>query len=705
MRFINTKRFSPVALGIDMPLDGDLFYFQPSEIPDNLKEKERFFKIHQIDIDQIWWNDQLQKCMDGIYIENAVEKGGDAIIDGRDAIWNDTDEPMPYVNPNFNKKVIISPHSVYLNDADIEFTNRTVYITGRHYFYLNFWKIMGKVKGQKQKDYINPRFIDMDYLKFARIRMMYEQSKDNTEAKARQLGFSETSGGGLLGYNYSFLRSSENVIVAGNDEDMHNLFIKTRDGLSNLKNTQFYKETTTDSIQKHRLISKWYRSKLLGFTAGSSDQVLSRLSPTIVVYEEVGKWEKGLVKRVIKYVEPSIQAENERTGFQYFIGTGGDMLGGAADLETMHYKSHHEKFLRFRNKFEREKLSKDQYSGWFSAKSWFRVVDNDGNSQWAKGIESVNKEISLETDAAAKHLSITQNALYAQEAFMMSIAGFFGEHKINLLNARLSQIRLHKDLQIEKHGILKWKDPKNPFDGVIFVERSKEESFITIVEEPILDQEDVVYRGLYEAGIDSYDQDESKTTTSKGALVIRKKFLNNNTTYNTDIALLLERPETKQGGKNKFYEHCAMAGIWCGHVEMMIEHTKVLIIEWLISNGFENLIAMRPRFAFAAQVNKSNAMNRYGVDGSMKPNVMAIMSNDLSDEFIANMYITEQIKAFAAYQYSPNYNCDITVASAHAAIAAKENDMVVAYSLSERELEKKFTPTVYKRVNGRISTR
>jgi len=214
MRFIDTDRFRPVATGLDLPLDGDLYHFHPNEIPDNAREKEKFFKNHNIDIDEYWWNEQHNRCIDGFYVENAVEKGGDAIVDGRDAIWNDTDKPIKHWNPNFDKEITISPNSVYLNDADIEFTNRTVYITGRHYFYMNFWKIMGKVKGKKAKDYINPRFLDMDYLKFARIRMMIEQSKDNSEAKARQKGFSETSAGGILGYNFSFVRSSENVIMS-----------------------------------------------------------------------------------------------------------------------------------------------------------------------------------------------------------------------------------------------------------------------------------------------------------------------------------------------------------------------------------------------------------------------------------------------------------------------------------------------------------
>jgi len=87
----------------------------------------------------------------------------------------------------------------------------------------------------------------------------------------------------------------------------------------------------------------------------------------------------------------------------------------------------------------------------------------------------------------------------------------------------------------------------------------------------------------------------------------------------------------------------------------------------------------------------------------MKPHVMAIMSKDLTEEFISTMFITKQIKALAAYQYNRNYNCDITVASAHAAVGAKENAFKVAYSGSERKKERSFKPTIYKRVGDQIS--
>jgi len=1076
MKFVNTHRFSPVATKVDMPFETDLFYHDVNDIPDNEKQLKTFLKDNGIVNDKEWWYEQYRRVQEGFIIEDAIVKGGNAIVDGRDAIWNETTKPMEFYNDNFDIPIIIPPETVYLNDVDIFAPQGSLAITGRHYFYLNFFKMYNDDPETGRKDILPPDFTDLDYLKFGRIRLQERWGKDNTELKARQLGYSKSSAGGILGYNYLFVRASNNVIVAGNDEDADELFATAVDGIELVKNTQFYKAFSINSKTKHRLVAKYYKSRITAYTAGSgNDQVLSRLVPYWVVYEEVGKWAKGLVESVRMFVEPSIVTKGRRYGYQTFIGcvckgtkvyqndgskvniesleklngiigyssegyfkdkvinynppqkkqcfriktrygreiecsfdhpffmtsknifyakremingkrknikrmkrliwkeakdlqvgdyltlsslsgmfgnksmwnprvvgqligdgsygfnktpvisncdagvldyiennfetvvekeyttkdnrqykeirikgitkqlrelgiygqtkskkrlpidinkynensikeligglydtdgsvsinilpggvrsftinisqlskellievqsillkfdinssldkvkpdlrdrkirgtksfwilriansnglinfaknikltvkykqdilnyilknveykkalfnfpvevfsknkrkvdlvihskilydtiieiedigmqdvynlttelshtylandfithnTGGDMELAADDMEKMHYSTDSDTFLRFKNKFERGATSVEK-SGWFSSKAWFSVVDKDGNSDLVKGAKYVLALIEKEKDAVKKHIKITQWALYAQDAFMMSSAGFFGETKINLLNKRLSEIKLHKELQVERHGILQWKNQNKPFDGVEFIETNESESFITITEEPILDANGNVYRSLYEIGIDSYDQDESQTSTSMGALTIRKTFLDNSTTYNTDIALLLERPNTAHGGKNKFYEHCAMAGVWCGNVEMMIEHTKVLIIEWLLNNGFGNLIALRPQMAFAAQLNKSKAMNKYGIDGSMKPNVMAIMSNDLTPEFINNMFITKQIKAFIRYKYSRNYNCDITVSSAHAAVAAKEHEKRVAYSTTDK---------------------
>lgn len=701
MRFKNTYKFSPIPNKVDAPFEYDLFYSNPTEIPETEKNYEKFIDKNKILVDEFWWIEQKRRCLDGVIYSDVIEKGGDAIVDGRDAIWNDSDNPISYYNRNVEREIIIPATSVYIVDADLICKDYKLHIPGRLYFYLNFWKIMRKIKGQKRKDYKYPKFTDMDFLKAYRVVNQIKEGKDNSEAKARQKGYSEWVAGGILAYNYLFYHNSENIIIAGNDGDAVNLFSKTMNGIEQLKNSQFYRfySKKVQSKDEMKLIAERGGS-IQAFYTSTDPQKLSRLSPYWVVYEEVGKWAKGLVKSVDTFVTPSIIAENERTGFRTYIGTGGEMEKGADDLRKIHY-SESNQYLRFVNKFERSDTSNSK-SGWFTTNGWFKIIDDDGNSLMEESIKATLQEIEDEKDAVEKYILTTQLALYAGDAFMISSAGFFGEVIINRLNARLAKIRLNKELQIERHGILEWINPNKPYDGVKFIETDKTQAFVTITEEPMLGGDGKPYLNLYEGGIDSYDQDESGTSTSKGSAVVRKKFLDTNTTSNTDVAMLLERPDTAHGGKNKFYEHCAMLGIYYGRFKFTIEHTRVLIIDWLINNGFENLIALKPNFAFADKVDKSKAANRYGVDGSMKPHVMKLEMEELTEEFINNMFITEQIEALAKYQYNRNYNCDITVATAHANVGAKEHINKIIMTASNLQKNRTFKPRIYKKKGGRI---
>ena len=49
-----------------------------------------------------------------------------------------------------------------------------------------------------------------------------------------------------------------------------------------------------------------------------------------------------------------------------------------------------------------------------------------------------------------------------------------------------------------------------------------------------------IYTNLYKTGVDSYDVDEAKTSSSKGAAWVKKGFLNANDTYNKYVAYVNE---------------------------------------------------------------------------------------------------------------------------------------------------------------------
>ena len=174
MKFVDTYRFSPVAMGLDKPHADDLFHFDVSEIPVKKEERAKFIEENHIIIDKQWWAKQYQRCIHGYTVENSITEGGDAIEDNKDAFWKG--------------------NNCFIPQYDLFLMDRKVHISGFYYFFLNFWKIYGidadKKEGTKdRKTIVRPRFLDYQFLLTRRLEMAEEQSKDMNETKTRQLGF------------------------------------------------------------------------------------------------------------------------------------------------------------------------------------------------------------------------------------------------------------------------------------------------------------------------------------------------------------------------------------------------------------------------------------------------------------------------------------------------------------------------------------
>ena len=134
MKFINTKRFSPVASGKDLPRGNDLYYKDPLEVSGlNQKDLIRFCIEHKIVIDEEWWKRQLYRCLHGYTVENAIEEGGDCFIDGIDALWSEND--------------------CFIPEYDLVIKDRTVHISGRMYFLFKLLGDQGNRRRREQEDF------------------------------------------------------------------------------------------------------------------------------------------------------------------------------------------------------------------------------------------------------------------------------------------------------------------------------------------------------------------------------------------------------------------------------------------------------------------------------------------------------------------------------------------------------------------------
>jgi hypothetical protein len=695
MKFINTNRFSPVAELGDLPWEYDLFHHKVDALPPTKKELDEFVAKNNLLPDVGWWHKQKERCLNGYWVPDAIERGGDVFVDGSDCIWNDSAKPVEYSNG-----VTIPPESVYMPEYDLVIDRGAVWIPGRFYWYLNFWIIYGLKKGAVIKSMTRPRFLDIDYGFFHRVNLMFKRSKEDLqETKTRQLGFSLKMSS-LVGYNFTHIPASMNVIAGGMGDDAEKTFQDTLNGLDSLRNTQFYRQRSINRVSDFRIRAANGGSEVQAISCKDNAQALSRFSPYLVILEEMGKWQKGLVSEAKQFIEVSLRSQGQKTGYTIGLGTGGDMEMGAADLEKMHYNPEENNLLRFKNKWEREPV--DNYSAHFTPGWQYTIIDDHGNSLKEKSIEYMKKQEDLIKDPQKLYVYRTQNANFAADVFQLTGGLFFGPTIANWVNERKAQIMIHKDAQRVKRYNIRWKRGiKNWREGVVMDEDPKGAFLISELPRTYKDDagRQIVYRDLYKAATDSYDQDEAKTSSSKGSCWIKKGFLNSNETYSKYVAGVYVRPEIYEGGRDAFYEYTALLCVAYGNAINLIESRNLLIFEWYHRNGMTALLKERPGILISKYIKNSLQSNVYGIDPMFKPHALKILKDFLGSKVnIMNIDHLEILEAIVKYKLHKDYNCDITVSLAYLETLMEDEANIVAKK-SEEEM---WTPPKFRMLNGEI---
>lgn len=653
--FVDTERFSPVRYLGDLPDNRDPYHIKWDE----WDETEKDLIARTTVVDEAWWHKQESRCRNGFTIKNGRKDGSD------------------------------------------------VTITGRNYFYLNFCPIFGLNKDSKNKAKILtlPRFTDMDFEEWWVAESAFQTGKDNQWYKSRQKGFTSKSSGGLLAYNFFFIPSSQNIIIAGNDDDAENLMFMTKRAITYMRNTQFFKELS--HFSNDQVVAKNYLSQIHKLTAGSQGmQTISRFSPTLVIFEEEGKWPKGLLRATRSFVEPSLYSETKKTGTIFYIGTGGDLEGGAADIEEMHYNPEAYNLLEFKDIYEPEHMRRDKPVGRFIPSWRYTIIDKDGNSLKKESIK-FHEEEAKKKKKYAKILYWVNNPIYASQGFMVPSGGYFGEQLQAKIIERRSEIVKRKNNVLE-YGNLEWRDKKDWSKGVVFKPGPNEEgqTYWAITERPKIDPgTGLPYKNLYKQTTDSYDKDEADSSTSKGSSIIGHGVLDSKSASNYPVARITIRPEVWHGGAKRFYEEVLKGNIYYNAINL-IEYSQIRIFDFYKDAGYSHLLKERPKLMIAKWIQDSKVSNEYGIDPSTKPYWLSELNDyllsDNTFEALNKIYDPEILTALAKFRYNPGrgrYNCDITITMALLAVLFEdEKELEVKKS---QDQERYSLPNItYKRVGN-----
>tara|TARA_R110000787_G_scaffold205068_1_gene315555 strand:+ start:1256 stop:3052 length:1797 start_codon:yes stop_codon:yes gene_type:complete len=500
------------------------------------------------------------------------------------------------------------------------------FITGKHYYYLNFYKILGN-SGEKggRKSLIAPWYRDMDKEYFDTFDTCKDEGKGMIVIKARDKGFSYMNSG-ILAQEYTFYPHNEVGIAAGLQVTADSFFQKVKKGLYNQENIFRHSilkdadEVVRSGYKRKNIEGKW---EIGGFQSVihcrtmSNPEVFKGERLSVMVFEEAGEFKELLnayMSSKACFMDGDVQF-----GVPVIGGTGGDIETSSKDFMDMYYNA--DAFNLIPMFIPATKC----YHGFFDTKT--------GISQEAEAKEKLvaeREQLKKSDNQKGFNLHIQNYPLTVEEAFLQTKSSMFNVAKINdQRSAILSSTSLTNQIQ---KGYLEWEGEEMSVrwipDGAgpyrILAHPQKE------------------YKGLDIGGIDSYDQDQA-STDSLGSAIIYRRFYSTEMASNYVVAEYTERPRTAE----EFWDGCLKLAVYYNS-EMLIEFTKIGIIDYFKRMGGLKFLKERPT---AAHSPKTVNRNRYGIQ--MNKHTKAVMEQYLQkyvEENCDDIYFIDLLDELANYR-------------------------------------------------------
>ena len=585
----------------------------------------------------------------------------------------------------------------YIQYWDME-TQRCIYgyvapdgdeISGYNYFYLNYFPILRLVKTKYKDRHGVERirqirtlefadFYDYDYYYFNCIEDAETNGKHMIVLKARNKGYS-FKGASMLVRNYTLIRESQNFALASDKGYLisDGLLSKAWTGMDFIdKNTAWAKQRLTDTKMERRSgfkvtndlgkqIEAGYKSAIVGKTLKDDPDKARGIRGKLILWEEAGNFKDILAAWQI--ARESVEEAGEQIGLMIAYGTGGTVGANFDGLKEMFYHPDGYNVLPIPNIWDEN--ATDQKCGFFvpsyanlstlDKQTQKRVyMDDDGNTLVEKSIKfQVGKRNEVKEGASSQvtvDRYIAENPLRPQEA-ILEIGGNIFPKK--LLMQQLSRIRTNKTLQNMKHivdlswdgnGMIKATEKKQgDITTYPLPKDHKPDGSIVIWEYPIKDPP----FGLYIAGCDPYDHDDS-FTNSLGSMFIYKRFKSGEAWNEVLVAEYSGRPATAED----YYENARKLLIFY-NARLLFENERKGIYPYFTNKHCDYLLADQPDKVISEIFKDSKVQRRKGchmsksirlyAEGKIKewleeeyepghPNLERIYSEALIEELILN---------------------------------------------------------------------
>lgn len=518
------------------------------------------------------------------------------------------------------------------------------YITGYHYFYLNYSPIMkleevkytdrnGNVRTRRERILDFPRFWDYDYYYYNAIEEAEDQGKHMSVLKSRQRGYS-FKGASMLVRNYELIPGSKNFAVASEQKfligdglltkawqimdfiDKNTAWAKQRLVSTRMERVAGYK--VTDEFGKQT--EQGYMSSISGITLKNDPERIRGTRGKLVLWEEGGKF-PGLLD-AWRIEQPSVETDDGVAfGLMVAYGTGGTEGASFTGLKELFYKPEAYNVLAFPNIWDD---NAEQTNCGFFVPSWSNLesfdkdggyvyMDKDGNSLREKAIENLIEQRNKIKDGGASQQSIdrfiSERPIKPQEAVLELGKNIFPR---KLLMDQLTRIRTNTKLHNMKHVVdLNW-------DGngqIISTEKKsgditeyplkkgdKPTGSIVIWEYPVKDPP----FGLYIGGCDPYDHDDS-FTNSLGSVFIFKRVKAGEAWNDVIVAEYSGRPDTAE----EYYENVRKLLVFY-NARLLFENERKGIYPYFTNKHCDYLLADQPDKIISEVFKDSKVQRRKG---------------------------------------------------------------------------------------------
>lgn len=501
------------------------------------------------------------------------------------------------------------------------------YITGYNYFYLNYcpiqriiYKIAKDAKGRdvvkKTRETAFPDFYDYDYYYFLSIEEAENQGKHLCVAKARRKGFSY-KGAAMLCRNFFLIPNSKSYVYAANKQYLteDGILTKAWDYMDFIDgNTAWGKKRQVSNTSMRRRASMLvtddygnkvetgYKSEIMGVSIKDNPDSVRGKAGKLILWEEAGS--NNQLEAAWQIARPSVEQDGVAFGLMIMFGTGGDEGDNVAGLRNAFYDPKAFNCIEFDNIWD-EGAQGGKPCGFFipqhtnldirDGNGKRLYMDEDGNTLHEKAREFILnlREEELKSAKSSQQVDryCAEHSETPAEAFTELSGNIFPKKE---LQKQLAKIRTNKKLANAKQvgfltevkGEIIWNISKNQNDIKEFPlpKTADPTGSIVIWEHPVKDAP----FGLYIAGIDPYDQDQSGTN-SLGSCIIYKRFQDFESYQDIIVAEYTGRPKTAE----EFYENVRKL-LKYYNAKAMVENQNTGIFTYFNNKHCNYLLADQP---------------------------------------------------------------------------------------------------------------